>query len=200
MSAHPKCQAELPAYCRYHGFDSIVHTLVLKQKMELATQVYKAYKGQPEAYKSFAALREAQTEYYSTNQGLEEIEIILLQEDLTSNQQLQITAVHKKALETRITYENSLTAESAFLPVAPKPYRELPPAQLTEIENNNNTYNLSAFIQDGKHSTINYEAEEGMVVYSVLNKSKNSTLIGRAKNLEEATRKATVWYNKNFNH
>lgn len=199
MSAPPKCQAGIPASCRYHGFDSVAHTRVLKQKLEIATQIYKAYHGQTEAYKAFATLREAQIEYYSTTQGLEEIEIVLSKTDLTSRQKTEISAVHKTALETRITYEKSITADSAFLPIAPKPYKELPPAQLTGAESENDTYNLSMFRQAGKLSSIDYDPDKGLILFSTLKNAEEATLIGKAENVEEATRKATAWYNRNFN-
>lgn len=199
MRATPKCQAVMPARCRYHGLDSKMHTLVLKQKMDIATHTYKAFKGQPEAYAAYAVLREAQAEYYSTDQGLEEIETILLNSNLTTNENTEITAVHKKALETRITYERSITIDSALLPIAPKPYKELPPAQLTGLETAEDTQNLSMFRHLGKLSSIDYSPDKGMVMFSTVTSAEDATLIGRAKTVEEATRKATAWYNKNFN-
>jgi len=198
MSATPNCQAENPARCRYHGLDSAVHTQVLKQKMGIAVQSYKGCKNTSEAYVAFAALRDAQNDYYSTDQGLEEIEEILLDETLSENHKHQIKAIHKTALEARISYEKSATARSAFIPSAPRPYKALPPAQQVE-ESSLDTHNLSIFKQGGKMSSIDYNPDKKLIVFSTPASPDESTLIGRATTIEEATRKATAWYNENFN-
>jgi len=200
MSSTAKCQAAIPSKCRYHGADSLKHTELLKNKMIIATETYKALKNKDEAYMAYSIMREAQKEYYATTDGLLEIENVLNNPLLKSHQRDAIEAIYKTATEQRLSYEKSATAESAFaVPASLKPYLPLPEPNTNENNLESNLHNISAFSHEGKPVTIDYSIEKELILFSHTTSPEDSILIGRAKTIEEAERKATAWFNRQFN-
>ena len=190
MSATKDCQASIPANCKYHGVSSVPHTRMLKNKLLVATQTYQALKGTPQSYIAYSSLREAQNDYYATNQGMAEIENAISRKDLTEEQYARIDRIHQTAIDTRLAHEHSVTALSAFIP-PPKRYKSLPEAV---EDTNRQAKNISTFSgPSGALMTIDYIEEDKLII--VNSKDRERIVIGQASSIEEATYKATSWYN-----
>ena len=198
MSALSKCQAAVPAKCRYHGVDSVAHTKVLHQKMLIAIETYKAVRHEPQAYNAYATMRDAQKEYFSTTQGLGEIDDALAKNDISDNLRTQLETIRHSALAERALHEEAIDANSPIT-YAIKPRKELPPSHLSGLEQPGDPINISLFKHNGETLSVNYDSARSIIYVTSKDTPEASEIIGRATNQEEALIKATEWYNRNFN-
>lgn len=191
------CQAKEPALCRYHGSGSESYATTLKARLEVAGQAYKAVQHTSRAYASFSILKEAQNSYYATDTGILEIKSILKNNELALPYRTEVEKVYNAALSYRKLYEKNLSIDTIFPPRPPRPYVRLPMG-VGLLEND--TSNISTFIDEKNGITfnINWVHDQGHVMLSSSTNRDEDILIGQAQSVDEATRKATEWYNRNY--
>jgi hypothetical protein len=192
-----ECQAKEPSLCRYHGTGSETYAATLKARLEVAGQAYKAAQHTSRAYAAFSLLRESQNSYYSTDKGLSELESMLDTPGISINQKIEAEKVYHSALAYRKVYEKNLNINTIFPPAPPAPYKRLPMGTGLIAEG---ITNISTFPLDKEIiCNINWNSNLENLTLSYKEKNKEDVLIGQAKSLDEATRKATEWYNRNYN-
>lgn len=192
------CQAKEPSLCRYHGTRSETYAATLKGRLEVAGEAYKAAQHTSRAYAAYSLLRESQNSYYATDKGLSELESILDTPEISANQKNEAEKVYNSALAYRKVYEKNLNINTIFPPTPPTPYKRLPMGSgLTS----DGITNISTFSMDKGEMicNINWNSNLENLTLSYKEHFKDDVLIGQAKSLDEATRKATEWYNRNYN-
>lgn len=186
MSNLNVCKAKNPDTCKYHGKHSGAHAKILKAKVKIAFEAYKALEDTPAAYAAYEDYKRAQISFYATDEGLQELKKFLSNDKVETDTE-HFKNLYDKALELRNTAED----EDVFI----IPPAKIVPLPLPKVDDRRNNV-LSNFVNQFNQSvsirwdslTFDIELEEGDNLCRV---------IGRAENLTEALHKATMWYNKN---
>lgn len=187
----PACRAEIPAKCRYHGNGSKEYAQMLKNKMLIAADTYGAVKNKLNAFEAYRTLRECQKSYYATDEGLEELHGLLENRKLTGTKREQAFVIYNEATKYRYTYEETLDVNILFMPSPPSTYKELPAS-------NGKENNISSFTHESSSYEVTWNKNNTNIV--VESSYDNTTIIGKASSLHEATYKTTQWFNETFNN
>lgn len=182
----PPCRASEPDKCRYHGTMKKQFTELAKTKMLIAQSAYDSLQSSKK-YNAYVTLREAQINYYSTVEGLQELNNKINSAPDSVNRQL-LKTLHRHAFTKHLQEQNNQITQ-----LKPALLKPLPPS-------NGTANNLSIFKTEEttEHRIdFNYETEE--IVYTQRTTTEtNQETIGLAVTLLEATIKATQWYNQNY--
>jgi predicted ATP-dependent Lon-type protease len=158
----------------------------------VSTETYVAVKDTDQAYAAYNTLRESQKDYYATDDGIEEIETVLKNPQLSEAKHKQIKAIYDEAIKARALYEEELDINTFFVPTPPKQYEELPAGK----GNVNDVHNLSCFNDENGEVMLNWDVNTQLITLAS-NGRTNVEEIGMAGSSDEAVRKATEWYNNN---
>lgn len=175
------CKAVDPETCRYHGLAENKHMQIAKTKMSLAEATYKINKMNNNAYLCYVEMRQAQLNYYSTNEGLRKLEQMLQGSFLENKENYQ--TIYRNAMNLRLKDNSPMLLPPTF----GSSFSELPAS-------NGQLNNISEFTKKNVVYLVEFNPPTEEIVLTT-NIKNETEIIGLARTELEAIIKTTQWYN-----
>lgn len=205
MPSNPRpCQAKDPRVCPYHSSAAKSNTLVLLADLKTAHDSYKLTQQAPQpgmdsAFDAWETYKQAETRYYATDEGLEQLELLLDGSHITEDHYNQIK---DRALTLRYNEEANVQPVEKW---GQKQARNLKPFPVKAYTSKpvNGVYLISSMPEKaGAYlNQFKWDSKSGHVYIEVEDENGEqdvdyTTMIGKADNLDGALYKAFEWYRK----
>jgi hypothetical protein len=190
------CKAANPRECRYHGVRSSSHTRLLRDKMSLARNVYKAANTQSEQMDAYHSLQEAEADYYSTDEGRNSLveHINKTTDSITRKHWLSILEKADQKREFSELQEASAnqTANQRYVRFSLKfaPTEVETPTGQKIIKLSTGKY------RSGEEYHFDWDETRGIVFYEESDDVDSIRSLGQASSLQKAKEISEDWYNR----
>ena len=190
------CQAKDPSSCKYHNAQKGVYERMLKNKLLVAKAAYDIAKDTPSRFEAYSSLKQTQEAYYATDSGLKELEYLLEVGTLSSKQNIEVQKLLQKSLIFRVNEETS--SQEIVNKILPKPPRKRSslPSPENAVHISSEHVPLATFLLDNNKSQIDWNSSSGEIVCFPVSNYEKFVIIGKAYSSDEATYKASHWYNE----